>query len=258
MVCRLRWKKPWGLSSEGTARHEKGLSANDASLKSALKMSRRSPSTPSASQCRTVVEHGRLDPGVAVVEVRLEPEEARPVPLVRGRVVVPAAAAEHRLPVVGRRLAPRTAPVAPDVEVAPRVLARALRLEEPRVPVRRVVQDHVEDDLHPARVHRRDELTAVVHRAVLRRDGVVVAHVVAEVGLRALEERRQPERLDAQVLQVVELAQDAAQIADAVAAVVGEGARVDLVGRRALPPGHGRGAADGGHGLAVTSVVPIG
>jgi len=53
MVCWLRWKKPCGLCSEGTARNENGLSQNDASLKMALKMSSRSPSTPSSSQWRT-------------------------------------------------------------------------------------------------------------------------------------------------------------------------------------------------------------
>ena len=53
MVWRVVWKNPSGLSSDGSGRRENPLSRYAASLKSALKMSSRSPSTPSPSQWRT-------------------------------------------------------------------------------------------------------------------------------------------------------------------------------------------------------------
>jgi alpha-N-acetylglucosamine transferase len=48
---------------------------------------------------------------------------------------------------------------------------------------------------------------------------------------------REPERLDAEPVQVVELAEDAAQVSDPVSVRVGERARIDLIRGRALPPG---------------------
>jgi hypothetical protein len=100
-----------------------------------------------------------------------------------------------------------------------------------------VVEHHVEHDLHAARVHRVDQRARVVERSVLGRDVEVVADVVAEVGLGAVEEGRDPERLDAQLFQVGQLVDDAAQVADAVPVGVGEGARIDLVDGGVLPPG---------------------
>ena len=69
-----------------------------------------------------------------------------------------------------------------------------------------------------------------------RVDVAVVAHVVAEVGHRRAEDRREPDGVDAQPGQVVEVAGEASQITDAVAARVGERPRIDLVHDRRLPP----------------------
>ena len=74
-----------------------------------------------------------------------------------------------------------------------------------------------------------------------RVDVAVVGDVVAEVEHRRRVERREPDGVDAErrrcaVVQVVESAGDARQVADAVAAGVGEAARVDLVHHAMLPP----------------------
>ena len=82
----------------------------------------------------------------------------------------------------------------------------------------------------------------------------VVADVVAAVAQRRGEERRQPEAVDAEPLQVVELVGQAAQVAGAVAVAVVEAADEHLVEDRALVPvrvGAGRrqrGAAGGESG----------
>jgi hypothetical protein len=81
-----------------------------------------------------------------------------------------------------------------------------------------------------------EEAAALVEGAVLGRELEVRADVVAEVALRALVERRQPERLDAEVAQVVEPVDHPGEVPDAVAGEVIEGARVDLVDDGALPP----------------------
>jgi hypothetical protein len=85
------------------------------------------------------VEHRRLEPRLAPVEIRLEGQERGEVPLVGERVVVPAARADHRAPVVRRRLAPWAPARAPDVEVALVALLARTRIEEPGVLIRGVV-----------------------------------------------------------------------------------------------------------------------
>src|SRR4051812_14859893 len=108
---------------------------------------------------------------------------------------------------------------------------------------RAVVRHPVDDDADPARVRVREERVEVVERAEDRVDVAVVGDVVAEVGHRRAVERRQPDRLDAERLEVVETRRDPPQVADAIAVGVGERARVDLVDRPALPPGESSQAA---------------
>ena len=116
------------------------------------------------------------------------------------------------------------------------LVARGPRLGEPRVPVRRVVRDPVDDDADPAPVARGDERVEVRERAEHRVDVAVVRDVVAEVGHGGGEERRQPDRLDRHRLEVVEVGRDPREVADAVPVGVREAARVDLVDGAALPP----------------------
>src|SRR5690606_31138797 len=67
--------------------------------------------------------------------------------------------------------------------------------------------------------------------------------VVTGVLLRAGHERAQPDRVDAETLQVVQTAGDAGEVADPVAGGVREGAGVDLVDDGAAPP-FGTGGCD--------------
>ena len=69
-----------------------------------------------------------------------------------------------------------------------------------------------------------------------RVDVAVVGDVVAEVRHRRAVDRRQPERVDAEPLQVVQPRAHALEVADAVARGVGERARIDLVDDGLLPP----------------------
>ena len=106
-----------------------------------------------------------------------------------------------------------------------------------------VVDHEVHDQLHPALVQPGDQLVELLERAEQRVDVLVVADVVAVVGHRRPVDRAQPDDVDAEPLEVVEVVDDAAEVADAVAVAVGEAARVDLVDDGGLPPvtcGHGR------------------
>ena len=77
----------------------------------------------------------------------------------------------------------------------------------------------------PRRCASRRNALKSSQRAVVGMDVGVVGDVVAVVAQRRGIERQQPERGDAEVLQVVELLGQAAEVADAVAVAVVERAR---------------------------------
>ena len=180
------------------------------------------------------VQHLLLHVRVVVVQVGLVREE--PVP-----VVLPA----HGVPRPVRRLGveeddPRVAParvvVAPDVPVAVRAGRVVTALLEPRVIGRGVVHDEVGDHAQPALVRLVDEELEVVDRPVVGMDRIEVGDVVAAVAQRARVERQQPDAVDADLLQVVELVGEPDGIAGAVVVAVEEPAQVDLVEDRRLEP----------------------
>ena len=126
--------------------------------------------------------------------------------------------------------------VGPDVEVAVgtlRVLAAGL---EPRVLVGGVVHDEVDDHPDAARVRRVEEVVEVLDGADLGEDVGVVGDVVAAVAQGRGEERRDPQAVDAEPLEVVELLDQALEVADAVAVAVLEGADQHLVEDGGLEP----------------------
>ena len=82
----------------------------------------------------------------------------------------------------------------------------------------------------------RDQLVEVGQRAQGRVDVAVVGDVVAPVLVGRDGDRVQPDGVDAQPLQVVQVAGDAPQVADAVAVRVGERPGVDLVDDAVHPP----------------------
>jgi hypothetical protein len=173
------------------------------------------------------------DVRVLPVEVGLLAREEVQVVLARRLVELPCGAGERRRP-VGRLAA--VARRAPPVPVALGRVERRARLDEPRVLVGAVVDDEVHDQLHPALVDGGEQRVEIRERAEDRVDVLVVGDVVAVVVLRRRVDRREPDDVDAERGEVVEMGGDPGQVADAVAVGVGEGARVDLVDDGGLPP----------------------
>ncbi len=100
----------------------------------------------------------------------------------------------------------------------------------------------------------------LAHRSIGLMDARVVCDVVAIVPQRRGIERQQPERRHAQVLQVVELVPQAAEIPDAVGIAVGEGTDVELVDNGVLVPGRvgikpGRFPFAWGHSCSLSSLI---
>ena len=99
-----------------------------------------------------------------------------------------------------------------------------------------MVHDEVGDHADAALVGGLDERADVVDRPVVGVDVVEVGDVVAAVAQRRRVHRQQPDAVDAEPLQVVELLGQAAEVARAVAVAVEEAAQVDLVEDRGLEP----------------------
>ena len=99
-----------------------------------------------------------------------------------------------------------------------------------------VVHDEVGDDADAALVRLLDEALEVVDRAVVGVDREEVGDVVAAVAERRLVHRQQPDAVDAEPLEVVELLDQPAEVAGAVVVPVEEPADVDLVEDRGLEP----------------------
>src|SRR4029453_5001001 len=100
----------------------------------------------------------------------------------------------------------------------------------------RVIDGQLGDDANAALVRLLYETVEVLQRAVARMDGLVVRDVVPVVAQRRGIEGEQPERVDPERLQVVELPGEAGKVADAAAVAVGEGAHVRLVDDGVLVP----------------------
>ena len=79
-----------------------------------------------------------------------------------------------------------------------------------------VIDDQLDHHLQVALVGRIKKRLEIVQRAVAGMDVHVVGDVVAVIAQRGRKEGKQPEARDAQVLQVVELLNQALKVADAV------------------------------------------
>jgi hypothetical protein len=180
------------------------------------------------------VQHRLLHLGVVVVEVGLVGEEA--VPVVLAALRVPRPVRRLRVEEDDPRLAPARVIVAPDVPVRARSLRVGTRLLEPRVVGRGVVHDEVRDHADPALVGGLDEGAEVLDVAVVAVDGEEVGDVVTAVAKRRRVHRQQPDAVDPEPLQVVELVHQAAKVAGAVVVAVEEAPDVDLVEDRGLEP----------------------
>ena len=99
-----------------------------------------------------------------------------------------------------------------------------------------VVHHHVQHDPDAARVRLAHQAVKVGQLAKDRVDVVIVAHVVAEIGHGRGIDRAEPDRVNPQPLQVIQLGDDAGQVAHAVAVRVGKAARIDLVDDAVAPP----------------------
>ena len=90
-------------------------------------------------------------------------------------------------------------------------------------------EHQIDDHAQAARMGPGDEMIEIDKPAEERIDITIIGDIVAEIRHRRDEERGDPDRVRAQIDDMIEMFRDAAQIAHAVAAGIGEGARIDLI-----------------------------
>ena len=172
-----------------------------------------------------------------VVEVQVRLVVKEPVPVVRLGRVVPRPV---RLLGVGEDDPDALillVGVAPDVELTFRRSGRRPpRGLEPRMLIRRVIDDQLGDHPQLPAVRLLDEAIEVGQRAIARVDVLVVGDVVAVVPQRRRVEGQEPDRVDAEALDVFQLLRQAREIADPVVRAVEERADVGLVDDGILVP----------------------
>ena len=146
----------------------------------------------------------------------------------------PHAAAEIAAPVVGQLLAlvPGT-----DVEIlSVRAVGILAGLAEPLVLIGAVIYHQIHHDGHAALFALGDQALHVLHGAEAGVDIVIVGNIIPLIRHRRTVHRRKPENFHTQLLQLVQLADDAGDIADPVAVGIAKALRIDLIGGFALPP----------------------
>lgn len=118
-----------------------------------------------------------------------------------------------------------------------------------------MVHNQIQYQLHPPLLQPPRKLIHILHRAVRRVNFVIVGNIITHIDLRRDENRVQPHHIHAQIPDVVQLRDDAAQVADSVAVGVLEGRGVGLVDGGFFPPFfrrgtevHGAGGLDVGDG----------
>ena len=193
---------------------------------------------PVDAQLEPVVDGAQhLPPHLGVVEVEVGLVRVEAVPVVRPGDRVPRPVRRLEVLEDDARVAVAVRRVAPHVAVAvPAAGRRPARPLEPRVLIGGVVEHELGDDPQPALVRLVEEAPELPQGAVGRVDAAVVGDVVAVVAQRRRVERQQPDRGDAEVLEVVEPLREPDEVADAVAVAVGERAHVQLVDDGVLVP----------------------
>ncbi len=113
--------------------------------------------------------------------------------------------------------------------------------------IARVVHHQVENDPDSPLVAGGHEAIEVGLGPEERVDGAMVGHVVAQIVAGRGEDGREPDRIDRQLVgpEMIEMVEDSCEVARPVAVVIGEAARVDLVGDAVAPVRLGRRVAGG-------------
>ncbi len=186
---------------------------------------------PEAHHLQHFLQHGRI------VEVQIGLVRVETVPVVSARDRIMRPVRRLRIDEDDPRFLVLLIGIGPHVVVAmirPRL--RATGALKPRVLIRRVVDHQLRNHADAACVRFLNEALHVGKLAVVRMHIAVIGDVVAVVAPRRRIERQQPDRIHAELGDVIELRDQARKIADAVVVRVEERLDVHLINDRVFVP----------------------
>ncbi|CSB12131.1 Uncharacterised protein [Vibrio cholerae] len=104
-----------------------------------------------------------------------------------------------------------------------------------------MVNHDIHDDAHTTTMGFFQQLFEILHRAKVWINRVIIGNVIPIIDHRRLINRRQPNRFNPKLLQIIELADNALQIAHALRATIAKTFRINLINCSGFPPRHGLG-----------------
>ncbi len=171
--------------------------------------------------------------GVLPVQVRLLFVKNMQVLSVRSRQVVPHRPAKIRAPVRGQL----TLCLLPEIKVPAVFPVRILTgFPEPLVLIGTVVHDKIHQKIHPTRLHLRNQPLHIFHCAKARINLIIIRDIIPLVRQRRLVARREPDNIYSQILQIVQSADNARDITDAVSIGITETLGIYLICNFIVPP----------------------
>ena len=107
---------------------------------------------------------------------------------------------------------------------------------EPFVLIRAVIDDEIHQDVHIAFLGLSNQTVHIVHGTEARVDIIIIGNIVALICERRAVDRREPDNVDTEVFEVIEFADNARKITNAVSVRITEAFWVDLIGCFFVPP----------------------
>ena len=118
-----------------------------------------------------------------------------------------------------------------------------------------MVNDYIQDEFDAPLMQTIQHFLKVFHRAVARKDGAVVTHIITIVDERRVEEWVHPNHGDTKTFEIVQLFDDAAEIAEPITVSVVKTLGVNLVKDTFFPPGFFFGAMYVSYALGIIEAL---
>lgn len=102
--------------------------------------------------------------------------------------------------------------------------------------IRRMIHDKIHDVLHVTIMETLDQGLDIFHGPIWRVDAVIIGNIISHVHLGGLKDRRKPDDIDTEILQIIQLGNNTRDISNTISIRILEGGRVNLVDRLFPPP----------------------
>ena len=145
----------------------------------------------------------------------------------------PCRAAEGRLQII--RILSLHA-VTPYIKIMIGIILAFFRLQEPGMLIRTVVQNQIHDNTDPPFLRFRNQFIHILQLTENRINILIIGDIITIIILRRTKYRRQPNRINSQLLQIRELLYNPLKISYSIRIAVIKASGINLINNRLLPP----------------------